>query len=139
YGAHIPSGYLENALERAQAERPDLIALTGDFIDRGPRHVEKTAKLFRHLKAPLGVFAVLGNHDFSVHNIRGVRRYPNLHRTVADALGGEGVTVLRNNAVRVDRDGGGLVVAGIDDLWSRESNPIATFHGQCPETPRIVL
>jgi len=139
YGAHIPSGYLENALERAQAERPDVIALTGDFIDRGPRHVEKAARLFRHLKAPLGVFAVLGNHDFSVHNIRGARRYPDLHRTVADALGGEGVTVLRNKAVRFDRDGGGLVVAGIDDLWSRESNPIATFHGQCPETPRIVL
>jgi len=139
YGAHIPAGYIENALERAQAEEPDVIALTGDFVDRGPKHVEKAAKLFRHLKAPLGVFAVLGNHDFSVHNIRGVRRHPSLHQTIADALGAEGVRVLRNSAVRFEREGAGLVVAGIDDLWSRESDPHAAFCDQCPETPRVVL
>jgi hypothetical protein len=138
-GDQIPTGYLEEALDRTRAEKPDVIALTGDFIDRGPRHVEKAAKLFRHLRAPLGVFAVLGNHDFSVHNARGVRRYPGLDRAVAEALGAEGVTVLRNRAVRFDRDGGGLVVAGIDDLWSRESDPHAALCEQCPETPRVVL
>jgi uncharacterized protein len=139
YGPHLPSGYLEGALERARAERPDVIALTGDFIDRGPKHVARAAKLFRGLSAPLGVFAVLGNHDFSVHNARGVRRHPALYREVADALGAEGVTVLRNQAVRFERDGAGLVVAGIDDLWSRECDPRAAFCDQCPETPRVVL
>jgi predicted MPP superfamily phosphohydrolase len=139
YGSHIPAGYIEGALDRALAEQPDVIALTGDFIDRGHGHVEKAAKLFRHLKAPLGVFAVLGNHDFSVHNARGVRRFPGLDRAVAEALGAEGVTVLRNEAVRFDRDGAGLVVAGIDDLWSRECDPCAAFAEQCPATPRIVL
>jgi len=138
-GSHIPTGYLEEALARTQAEEPDAIALTGDFIDHGPAHVERAAKLFRHLKAPLGVFAVLGNHDFSVHNARGTRRYPGLHRAVADALAAEGVTVLRNQAVRCDRGGAGLVVAGIDDLWSRESDPQAALGEQCPETPRVVL
>ncbi len=67
FGPHIPSGYLEGVIERAVAEKPDIVALTGDFIDRGPKHVRAAAKLFRHLKAPLGVFAVLGNHDFAVH------------------------------------------------------------------------
>jgi predicted MPP superfamily phosphohydrolase len=139
FGSHIPTGYLEEALERTQAEKPDLIALTGDFIDRGPEHVGKAAKLFRHLKAPLGVYAVLGNHDFSVHTARGVRRHPELHRTVADALGTEGIRVLRNHAVRFDRDGGGLVLAGVDDLWSLESDPHAALADQCPDTPRVVL
>jgi uncharacterized protein len=139
YGAHIPSGYIEGALERAQAEEPDVIALTGDFIDRGPKHVAQAARLFRNLKAPLGVFAVLGNHDFSVHNGRGVRRHADLHRTIADALGSAGVTVLRNQAVRFERDGAGLLVAGIDDLWSRECDPCAAFLDQCPNTPRVVL
>jgi len=138
-GRHIPAGYLEGALERTLAEKPDVVALTGDFVDRGPGHVGAAAKLFRHLKAPLGVFAVLGNHDFSVHNVRGVRRHPELHRVVADALGAEGVTVLRNRAVRFDRDGGRLVVAGIDDLWSRECDPHAALVAQCPDTPRVVL
>ena len=138
YGKQIPPGYLEDALERTMAEKPDLIAMTGDFIDRGPTHVKEAAKLFRHLKAPLGVFGVLGNHDFSVHNARGVRRHPELHRAVADALRSEGVRVLRNEAVRVGRDGGGLIVAGVDDLWSRESAPEAALGG-CPATPRLVL
>ena len=116
-----------------------MIALTGDFVDRGPRHAAKVARLFGHLKAPLGVFAVLGNHDFSVHNSRGVRRHPNLHQTIAEALASEGVRVLRNEAVRIDREGAGLVVAGVDDLWSRESDPQAALCRQCPDTPRIVL
>lgn len=139
YGMHLPKGYLERAIERAAGEKPDLIALTGDFIDRGPQHVKEAAKLFAGMRAPLGVYAVLGNHDFSVHNIRGVRRHPDLHRRVADALGEHGVRVLRNEAVRHDRDGDGLIVAGIDDLWSRESDPAAALKDSCPRTPRIVL
>ena len=138
-GPHIPPGYLEDAIARADAEKPDLIALTGDFIDRGPEHVGTATKLFRHLKAPLGVFAVLGNHDFSVHTPRGARKHPELHKWVADALGEEGVTVLRNRAVRVERDGAGLLVAGVDDLWSGESDPAAALGGACPDTPRVLL
>jgi predicted MPP superfamily phosphohydrolase len=138
-GSQIPVGYLEEALARTAAEKPDLIALTGDFVHKGYKHVEPAAKLFRHLKAPLGVFAVLGNHDFSVRNALGIRRYPGLHQAVADALGTSGVRVLRNEAVQFDRDGGGLIVAGLDDLWSRECAPDAALAGGCPRTPRVVL
>jgi predicted MPP superfamily phosphohydrolase len=138
-GDQIPTGYLEDALDRTQAEEPDVIALTGDFVHKGYSHVKAAARLFRRLRAPLGVFAVLGNHDFSVRNALGIRRHRGLHRAIADALGTEGVTVLRNRAVRFDRDGGGLVVAGIDDLWSRESDPHAALCEQCPDTPRVVL
>jgi predicted MPP superfamily phosphohydrolase len=139
HGPHIPTGYLEDAVERAAAEKPDLIALTGDYIDRGPDHVGTAAKLFRHLKAPLGVFAVLGNHDFSVHTARGARKYPELDRAVTDALATEGVTVLRNRSVRVEHNGAALLVAGVDDLWSGESDPDAALDGTCANTPRVVL
>jgi len=139
FGEHLPLGYLEGALERTAAEKPDLIALTGDFVDRGPKHVRAAAKLFAGLKAPLGVVAVLGNHDFSVHNARGIRRHPELHRHVADALGDQGIRVLRNESVRHERGSEGLIVAGIDDLWSRESDPLAAMKDMCPDTPRIVL
>ena len=139
YGKQIPLGYIEGALERAAAEKPDIIALTGDFIDRGPKHVRAAAKLFGQLKAPLGVYAVLGNHDFSVHNALGVRRHPDLYQAIADALAEQGVKVLRNEAIRFDRGNDGLIVAGVDDLWSRESDPNAALTGCCPNTPRIVL
>ena len=138
-GAHIPHGYLEDAIERTLAEKPDVIALTGDFIDRGHVHVVKAAKLLHPLKAPHGVFAVLGNHDFAVHTARGHRRYPELHQVVTDALSAEGICVLRNRAVRLEREGAGLVVAGVDDLWSGEADPAAALADQCPDTPRVVL
>lgn len=138
-GHQIPTDYLEGALARTQAEKPDLIALTGDFVHKGYRHVENAAKLFRHLKAPLGVYAVLGNHDFSVRNALGIRRHPGLHLAIANSLGSEGVRVLRNESIRHERDGGGLIVAGIDDLWSRESDANLALGGHCVQTPRVVL
>ncbi len=139
FGPHIPTGYLENAIERATAERPDLIALTGDFIDRGPQHIRAAARLFRGLKAPRGVFAVLGNHDFSVHTARGPRKYPGLDCAVTDALADEGVTVLRNRGVRVTHGESGLYVAGVDDLWSGDSNLDMALSEACPHTPRVLL
>lgn len=138
-GNQIPFGYLENALERTISEHPDLIALTGDFVHKGYRHVEKAAKLFRNFTAPLGVFAVLGNHDFSVRNALGIRRHRGLHQSITDALEAHGVKVLRNQSERVNRGGQNLVIAGIDDLWSKEADPNAALEQQCRETPRIVL
>ncbi len=138
-GSHIPTGFLESAIARAAEEKPDLIALTGDFIDRGPRYAPTVAKLFRHLKAPLGVFAVLGNHDFSVHTPRGARRHPGLDRVISDALEFEGVLVLRNRSVRIGDEGTALFVAGVDDLWSGESDVGAALGGMCEDTPRVLL
>lgn len=138
-GHHIPTGYLEDAIARAAGENPDLIALTGDFIDRGPAHAAPAAKLFRHLRAPLGVFAVLGNHDFSVHTPRGARKHPGLDRVISDALGCEGVTVLRNRSAVVERSGARLAVAGVDDLWSGESDLGAALGSVDNGTPRVLL
>jgi predicted MPP superfamily phosphohydrolase len=138
-GSQIPVGYLENALTRALDEKPDLIALTGDFVHKGYRHVSAAAKLFRNLKAPLGVFAVLGNHDFAVRNALGFRRHRRLHQAIADALSSQGVTVLRNRAIRLDRNGESLVVAGIDDLWSKEADPNVALDDLSSQTPRVIL
>ena len=121
------------------AEKPDLIALTGDFVHKGFTHVQAVAHTLRRLHAPLGVYAVLGNHDFSVRNALGVRRYPRLYRAISDALTENGVTVLRNQSVTVERDGQHLHVCGLDDLWGRECDPVKTFAGLDPNTPRIVL
>ncbi len=138
-GSHIPVSYLEDAVARTDAEKPDIIALTGDFVHKGYRYVADAAKLFRQLRAPLGVYAVLGNHDFSVRNALGIRRHRGLHQSMADALANEGVRVLRNESIQLDRAGARLVVAGIDDLWSRESDPVAALGSIDPGTPRVVL
>ncbi len=115
----VTPAYLGEAVELAQAQGPDLAVLTGDFIHRGYKYVEKVAEVLGRLRAPHGVYAVLGNHDFSVRNALGFRRYRHLHRAVARALARHGIRVLHNEAVRLERDGEALHLVGVEDLWSR--------------------
>jgi uncharacterized protein len=138
-GEHLPPHYLAEVVDRTHGHRPDLIALTGDFVHKGYRHVDDVAKALGRLRAPLGVFAVLGNHDFSVRNALGWRRYRGLHKAVADSLTRRGVHVLRNESVVIERRGVRLQVAGIDDLWSGECDPAGALRGLCPKSPRLVL
>src|SRR5947209_1177596 len=95
----VTPAYLAEAVELAQAQDPDLVVLTGDFVHRGYKYVEAVADCLGRLTAPCGVYAVLGNHDFSVRNALGFRRYRHLHRAVAHALTERGIRVLHNQAV----------------------------------------
>jgi predicted MPP superfamily phosphohydrolase len=138
-GPHVTRAYLGEAVALAQRADPDLVALTGDFVHAGHRHVEAVATVVGRLRAPLGVFAVLGNHDFSVRNALGVRRYRRLHQTVADALTGNGVRVLRNESVFLCRGGAEMHLAGVEDLWSGACDLDQALAGVSDDLPRILL
>jgi predicted MPP superfamily phosphohydrolase len=64
---HIGNGLdgeaLSRLVERVNALEGDLVALTGDLFDFEPRFVEDGARRLAALRARLGVYAVLGNHD----------------------------------------------------------------------------
>jgi predicted MPP superfamily phosphohydrolase len=104
-------GYLITACQRVNELKPDLIALTGDFVDcQHPQSLPDTAKMLDALApAPLGRFAVLGNHDYGT-GWRDVK--------VADRV----VSILRSKDIRVLSgeiiDIEGLQLVGLDDLWS---------------------
>lgn len=92
---------------RVNAETPDVIAITGDFVTHSPaRFAPLLTATLAPLSAPLGVFAVLGNHDHWTHA-------PTVHA----ALTAAGITVLRNAVVPISRDRATMVVAGVDDVW----------------------
>lgn len=131
--------YLAEAIQLAQAEQADLAVLTGDFIHKGYRYIDRMAEVLGQLTAPLGVYAVLGNHDFSVRNALGFRRYRHLHHAVTEALRFHGIQVLRNQAVQLVRNGGSLYLVGVDDLWSRSCDLHRAFAGLDAAVPRIVL
>ncbi|HYN86019.1 MAG TPA: metallophosphoesterase [Pyrinomonadaceae bacterium] len=104
---------LRRVVERTNAERPDLVVLLGDFVIQnvvGGEFVapEQIAAELGRLRATHGVFAVLGNHDWWLDGAR-----------VTSALEGAGIVVLENRAARVEREGHGLWVAGVADLWTR--------------------
>src|SRR5262249_41583020 len=92
----VTAAYLDEAVTLAGAQQADLVVLTGDFIHHGFKYIDPIANLLGQLSAPFGVYAVLGNHDFSVRNALGIRRFRSLHQAVAGALTTRGIRVLRN-------------------------------------------
>lgn len=99
----------------ANALRPDLIVLAGDYIaghEPEDAAVAPELRALRGLRAPFGVVAVMGNHDYWTDG-RKVRR----------ALEGAGVTMLANAAVRR----GPLAVGGVDDMVNRRADVPATM------------
>jgi hypothetical protein len=110
--------HIASLVEDANALQPDLIVLLGDYV-AGMRlvtgHVatEDWASALSGLKAPLGVKAILGNHDWW-HDIfaQEAGAGPTAARKALEAVG---IAVLENDALRLEKDGHGFWVAGLAD------------------------
>lgn len=120
----ISERYLRHVVELTNALRPDLVALTGDFIDHHHRYAQPCARILSSLRPRLGCFCVLGNHD----------HWHGLAQTRA-ALAEAGLPELRNRAVAVDA---GLYVAGLDDLWIGQPEP-ARLRAEVPDGAACLL
>lgn len=125
-GCGVPGRLLRDAVARVNRARPDLVALTGDFVHRGARGdlAERAGEVLAPLAASDGVLAVLGNHDAGCYGGRRVADQASM-RQVAGALREGGVRVLDNERVRITRAGARLDVAGFGDLWSDAFTPWA--------------
>jgi hypothetical protein len=97
--------WLAARLAQVAALRPDLVAVVGDLVDGNAEHVERMVPVLRRLRAPLGVFAVTGNHE----------HYAGLDHSV-QVLADAGFVVLRD---RWQQPAPGLIVAGVDDATGR--------------------
>lgn len=98
------------AVERLMAERPDLLALTGDFVSYD-RNIGDLPALLRPLQAPLGIYAVPGNHD----HWEGVG-------AIKEILTPLGVEFLINRSRRLTWNGAEFMIAGVDDIWDGEAD-----------------
>lgn len=92
--------------------QPDMVALTGDFItmslfgetESSARNIVPLAPVLAGLRASLGRFAVLGNHDVGTDPV-----------LITGTLQEHGIEVLRNRALPLERNGARLWIAGLDD------------------------
>jgi uncharacterized protein len=119
-------------LEAARALDADLIVVTGDLV-HGTPHIERCADLLGALVAPLGVWAVFGNHDYPYQRVRVDTEA--LHA----ALSARGVRVLRNEAAPVAWRGATLWLAGTDDPHTRRHDLAATFAAVPPGACTVLL
>ena len=120
----VPADDIERALLLTTAEKPDLLVFGGDYVSyQNMRYVEPVAELLAAASAPLGVVAILGNHDDD--------------RAVPAALARRGITVLRDDWMRLSRSGASLSLGGVR-FWTKKRDDIAAAISGAP-APVVLL
>ena len=114
FGPRVPTSVIERAVDIANTLRGDAVVITGDFISRAePADLAALADTLRRLDAPLGVYGVLGNHDYWTNAC-----------AVRGALAQAGVRLLDNASVEWRRGDSALYLAGVDDHWEGHADLI---------------
>lgn len=104
-GSQLGTDWLAARIDQVKALKPDLIVLLGDLFEGHSRLAPELPSLFRHLRAPLGVYAVTGNHEFLGDAEAAIAMTEQA-----------GVVWLRDRWQVVCP---GLILAGVDDLTTR--------------------
>ncbi|NOK23467.1 metallophosphoesterase [Corallococcus carmarthensis] len=103
-GPFIQRRFMDELVRRANALKPDLVAITGDLVDGTVPRLGGFVAALGNLHARYGSFFVTGNHDYS----SGAEAW------VAH-LGSLGIPSLRNRHVRMGDAGGAFDLVGVDD------------------------
>lgn len=128
---------LRAAIGMVNALRPDLIALTGDFVTvpllssndaEGAASAEPCAELLRQMQAPYGLWAVMGNHDFFTDQAR-----------VTSALRAVGIQVLSNQSVAIEPNGGRFWLSGVADVLGGDAKLDTTLEPVASGEATILL
>jgi len=125
-GVLTPHGFIRNAVELIQAEKPDLVVMTGDFVCYSQRFVGP----FREIIAGFGVptVCVLGNHDYWTDG-----------HGVVEALQHHHYDVLRNQHTRLWLRHAPLTIVGIDDAATGQADATRAFRGVSEKDSRLIL
>ncbi len=128
-GGWLKRDHLQDVVSRVNAESPDLIVITGDFVGGDPYDVAADlVDTVSQLSAPDGVLYVLGNHDHwsGPEHVRAM-------------LGDIGITELRNEVLPIERTGAALQIAGVDDHWEGQDRLDLVQRQLATSAPAILL
>lgn len=124
---------LSSIIAEVASMSPDVALFGGDYVNMqlfGGGHVPPwtIAKILSRIKAQLGRFAVLGNHDYDYDQ-----------RAVADALRDSGITVLEHNGRTVQFEDRSIQIVGIPDAHIARPEAHSLLANLSPNRPTIVL
>jgi predicted MPP superfamily phosphohydrolase len=128
HGRLVPIEEVRRVVEMTNAARADMIALTGDYTTQFRQYVEPCAEALAELRAPEGVWAVLGNHD---HNTDGP--------LTRQALARRGINVLTNENTVLRRGVDALQLAGADDWGWGKADFARAMRGVDVSRPSVLL
>ena len=124
---------LETIVRETNAGKPDVILLAGDYVIQGVMggefiEPEHAATILAGLSAPLGVFAVLGNHDWWLNAER-----------VAKAITDNDMHMLEDRSIALTHRGCQFTLIGISDYWEGPHDVEQAFEGVPDDAPTIVF
>ena len=152
-------GMVERALARVREEQPAALLIAGDFVfsptdeESKPEaqeelkedtlevqaQIKRMVTMLRPvLETGIPIYAVLGNHDYLKEEPESAGA-PKVADALADALRMAGVTVLRNEAVVMKRQGNPLYLGGIDSKYAGRARPTEVLAAIPGGAPRILL
>ncbi len=124
----IHSGSLQDkkavsaGIKKILDEKPDVILFTGDLVNDRASEMDELRDVFSQLKAPMGVYSTLGNHDYGDYvqwPIAGVTKEQNLENLKA-VHAGMGWRLLMNEHVALEKNGESIALIGIEN-WSAKA------------------
>ncbi|WP_276481950.1 metallophosphoesterase [Paraflavitalea pollutisoli] len=113
---------VEKGIKKIMEQKPDLILFTGDLVNDRATEMDDYKEVFAQLKAPLGVYSTLGNHDYGdyVHWESAEAKSANLESLKA-VHGAMGWRLLMNEHVALEKDGQHIALLGIEN-WGAKGN-----------------
>lgn len=135
-GPTIGREFLDQIVDRVNAERPDLVVITGDLVDGSVESLSAHVAPLARLAAPEGVYFITGNHEYYSGAVEW-----------CDHLESLGVRVLRNHCCAIGGEDG-FTLAGVDDWTAHQFARLAPGHthdlegalrGAHPERPVVLL
>jgi uncharacterized protein len=132
----MPARRIAAIARTLNAQKPDVTVLLGDYVC-ALRRPFRSAKVpvaswvaaLRELRAPLGVYAVLGNHDHWTGEAGLIR----------DNFARSGIRLLENQAVRINASGRLFWIAGLGDQIEIEDDLPGTLHQIRDDAPAVLL
>jgi uncharacterized protein len=120
-GSWVSAKPLQRAVDQVMALKPDLIVFTGDMVNYSTDEVHGFESTLAQLKAPLGVYAILGNHDYGDYTpweseAAKMKNMADLEEFYQEI----GWKLLRNESELITVDTASLLLAGVEN-WSATS------------------
>lgn len=114
-GEQFMPDHLDDVVEKILEINPDILVITGDFVDSSERMTEgvltETGKMLNVLSREIPTFAVMGNHDYwwNVEKVRSMLHSSNIRE-------------LRNDFHIIQKEDSKIYLCGVDDFWMKESD-----------------
>lgn len=112
---------VKKGVEKIMQQQPDLILFTGDLVNNTSDEMDNYLDVFKQLKAPLGVYSILGNHDYGDYHewpnkeakMQNLERLKQVHSEI-------GWRLLLNENVLLQKDGQQIALIGVEN-WSSKA------------------